>query len=215
MPMTLKVNEIFESLQGESSYAGFPCLFIRLTGCNLRCSWCDTKYAYEEGKEMQADEIISLINSSKTGLIEFTGGEPLLQKEELIKVINGIDSLKTILIETNGSISLRDIPERVVKIMDIKLAGSGEGKRFMLENLNYLTKIDEIKFVLRDIYDYNEFREYYIKYQLGEKCVILVSKVKDSSITDREIADRIIRDGLKVKYQIQLHKYIWNEERGR
>ena len=215
MPMTLKVNEIFESLQGESSYAGFPCLFIRLTGCNLRCSWCDTKYSYEEGKEMQADEIISLINSSKTGLIEFTGGEPLLQKEELIKVINGIDSLKTILIETNGSISLRDIPERVVKIMDIKLSGSGEGKSFLVDNLNYLTKIDEIKFVLRDIYDYNEFMEYYTKYQLGEKCVILVSKVKDSVMTDREIAEMIIRDGLKVKYQIQLHKYIWNEERGR
>lgn len=215
MTMTLKVNEIFESLQGESSYAGSPCLFVRLTGCNLRCAWCDTKYAYEEGKEIQNDEIIRLINSSKTDIIEFTGGEPLLQKGELIKVISGIDGSKTILLETNGSVSLEEIPERVVKIMDIKLAGSGEGKSFLIENLKYITKIDEIKFVLRDIFDYNEFREYYTKYQLGGKCVILVSKVKDSEITDREIAEMIIKDGLKVKYQIQLHKHIWNDERGR
>jgi 7-carboxy-7-deazaguanine synthase len=213
--MTLKVNEIFESLQGESSYAGSPCLFIRLTGCNLRCTWCDTKYAYEEGKEIQCTEIIRIINSSKTDLIEFTGGEPLLHKEELVKVISGIEGSKTILLETNGSISLKDIPERVIKIMDIKLAGSGEGKSFLIENLKYITKIDEIKFVLRDIFDYNEFREYYTKYQLGGKCVILVSKVKDSEITDREIAEMIIKDGLKVKYQIQLHKHIWNDERGR
>jgi len=215
MPMTLKVNEIFESLQGESSYAGSPCLFIRLTGCNLRCTWCDTKYAYDDGKEIRCEEIIRLINSSKTDIVEFTGGEPLLQKEELIKVIDGIDSSKTILLETNGSVSLKDIPERVVKIADIKLTGSGEGKSFLFENLKYITKIDEIKFVLRDIFDYNEFREYYTKYLLGGKCVILVSKVKDSSLTDREIAEMIIKDGLKVKYQIQLHKYIWNDERGR
>lgn len=213
--MTLKVNEIFESLQGESSYAGSPCLFIRLTGCNLRCTWCDTKYAYDDGKEIRCDEIIRLINSSKTDIVEFTGGEPLLQKEELINVIGGIDNSKTILLETNGSVSLTDIPERVVKIVDIKLTGSGEGKSFLFENLKYLTKIDEIKFVLRDIFDYNEFKEYYKKYELGGKCVILVSKVKDSSITDREIAEMIIKDGLKVKYQIQLHKYIWNDERGR
>lgn len=213
--MTMIVNEIFESLQGESSYAGLPCLFIRLTGCNLRCTWCDTKYAYEDGKEIRCDEIVKLINSSKTDIVEFTGGEPLLQKEELIKVIGGIDRSKTILLETNGSVSLKDIPERVIKIVDVKLNGSGEGKSFLLENLKYLTKIDEIKFVLRDIFDYNEFEEYYKNYELGGKCVILVSKVKDSSITDREIAEMIIKDGLKVKYQIQLHKYIWNDERGR
>jgi len=213
--MTMIVNEIFESLQGESSYSGLPCLFIRLAGCNLRCTWCDTKYAYEDGKEIRCDEIISLINSSKTDIVEFTGGEPLLQKDELIKVIGGIGRSKTILLETNGSVSLKDIPERVIKIVDVKLNGSGEGKSFLLENLKYLTKIDEIKFVLRDIFDYNEFKEYYKNYELGGKCVILVSKVKDSSITDREIAEMIIKDGLKVKYQIQLHKYIWNDERGR
>ncbi|HAQ61294.1 TPA: 7-carboxy-7-deazaguanine synthase [Candidatus Delongbacteria bacterium] len=213
--MAMIVNEIFESLQGESSYAGYPCLFIRLTGCNLRCTWCDTKYAYEDGKEIHCNEIVRLINSSKTDIIEFTGGEPLLQKDELIKVISGIDSSKTILLETNGSVSLEDIPERVVKIVDIKLTGSGEGKSFLFENLKYLTKIDEIKFVLRDIFDYNEFKEHYKNYELGRKCVILVSKVKDSSLTDREIAEMIIEDGLRVKYQIQLHKYIWNDERGR
>lgn len=213
--MTMIVNEIFESLQGESSYAGLPCLFIRLTGCNLRCTWCDTKYAYEDGKEIRSDEIIRLINSSKTDIVEFTGGEPLLQKDELIKVIGGIDRSKTILLETNGSISLKDIPERVIKIVDVKLNGSGEGKSFLFENLKYLKKDDEIKFVLRDIFDYNEFKEYYKNYELERKCAILVSKVKDSSITDREIAEMIIKDGLKVKYQIQLHKLIWGDERGR
>ncbi|MCG2759926.1 MAG: radical SAM protein [Candidatus Delongbacteria bacterium] len=209
------VNEIFESLQGESSYSGQPCLFIRLAGCNLRCSWCDTKYSYYEGKEYPVQEIIEIVNSSKINLIEFTGGEPLLQKEELIKVIDGINENKTILLETNGSISLKNIPEKVVKIVDIKLKGSGEGGSFLEKNIIYLSKIDEIKFVLRDFIDYNELKEHYYKYKLGEKCVVLVSKVNDSEITDKEIAEKILEDGLNVKYQIQLHKYIWNDEKWR
>lgn len=213
--MPLKVNEIFESLQGESSYAGYPCLFIRLTGCNLRCLWCDTKYSYNEGKERSYEEIAKIINSSKIKLVEFTGGEPLLQKDELVKVINLIDQNKIILLETNGSISLEDIPERVVKIMDIKLKGSGEGNSFIEDNMSFITKKDEIKFVLKDNYDYNELKEYYNKYNLGEKCTILVSRVNGCELTDREVADLIIKDKLNVKYQIQLHKYIWNDERGR
>jgi len=213
--MSLKVNEIFESLQGESSYAGFPCLFIRLTGCNLRCSWCDSKYSYYEGRDYEADEIIKIVNSSFRDIVEFTGGEPLLQEEDLIKVIKGINKNKTILLETNGSISLKCIPERVIKIVDIKLKGSGEGESFLENNINYILKKDEIKFVLRDFFDYNELKDYYRKFSLGGRCTILVSKVKDSSISDKEIAEMILADGLNVKYQIQLHKYIWNDERGR
>jgi 7-carboxy-7-deazaguanine synthase len=213
--MSLKVNEIFSSLQGESSYAGFPCLFIRLTGCNLRCCWCDTSYAYEDGSEKTSDELLELINSSKIKIVEFTGGEPLLQKEELIKVMEKIDPAKTILLETNGSISLENIPDRVIKIVDIKLKGSGEGGTFLESNLKYIQKIDEIKFVLDDIFDYNEFREYCSRYGLSEKCGILVSKVKNSALNDAEIAEMILKDGLNVRYQIQLHKYIWEDEKGR
>jgi 7-carboxy-7-deazaguanine synthase len=213
--MTLRVNEIFESLQGESSYAGLPCLFIRLTGCNLRCGWCDTKYAYAEGRDYSAEELVRIINSSRAKLVEFTGGEPLLQKEELIAVIEKIDPSKTVLLETNGSISLEGLPERIVKIVDIKLKGSGEGGSFFEKNLDYILKKDEIKFVLNDIFDYNELIEYYMKFRLGEKCCILVSKVKNSVLSDAEIAGMILRDGLNVRYQIQLHKYIWGDEKGR
>ena len=213
--MILKVNEIFESLQGESSYAGLPCIFVRLTGCNLRCSWCDTKYAYSDGNDMDAEQVAKAVNSLKADLVEFTGGEPLLQKIGIIKVVNLIDPFKTVLLETNGSISLEGLPERIVKIVDIKLKGSGESGSFIEENLNFLSKKDEIKFVLKDINDYNEFREYYDRFRLGEKCSVLVSKVKDSEITHSELADLIVKDGLKARYQIQLHKYIWGDERGK
>jgi len=213
--MAMIVNEIFESLQGESSYAGLPCIFVRLTGCNLRCKWCDTKYAYEDGKEIQCSEIVRLINSSKTEIIEFTGGEPLLQKDELTKVISGIDSSKTILLETNGSMSLKGIPERVVKIADIKLKGSGEGGSFLKDNLGFIKKTDEIKFVLSGKNDYDEMKDYLLRYNLEEKYSVLVSRVKNAELTDREIADMILKDGLKVRYQIQIHKIIWGEERGK
>jgi len=213
--MTMIVNEIFESLQGESSYAGLPCIFVRLTGCNLRCTWCDTKYAYTEGTEYGADEIADKMNSSKTVIVEFTGGEPLLQKEELVRLIELIDPSKTILLETNGSISLKGIPERVVKIVDIKLNGSGEDGSFLKDNLDFIKKTDEIKFVLRDKNDYYEMKDHLLRYNLEEKCSVLVSRVKDAELTDSEIADMILKDGLKVRYQIQLHKLIWGEERGK
>ena len=213
--MTLKVNEIFTSLQGESSYSGLPCMFIRLTGCNLRCAWCDTKYAYYEGRDYELNEIAGLINGSYISFVEFTGGEPLLQKEELIRIIDTVDPEKTILLETNGSISLEGIPERVIKIVDYKLEGSGEGGSFLETNLEFLRKNDEIKFVLKDISDYNEMREFCMKYDLCRRCGVLVSKTTDSQISEREIAEAILKDRLNVRYQIQLHKYIWKDEKGR
>lgn len=213
--MIIKVNEIFESLQGESSFAGLPCVFVRLTGCNLRCAWCDTKYAYSEGNIMKTAEVAETVNSSQAGLVEFTGGEPLIQKEALIEAADLICRSKTVLVETNGSISLSDLPERIIKIVDIKLKGSGEGGSFLEENLKYLLKKDEIKFVLKDIIDYNEFKEHYLRYRLEEKCSVLVSKVEGSEISHREIAELILKDGLKVRYQIQMHKNIWGDERGK
>lgn len=213
--MPLKVNEIFTSLQGESSYSGLPCLFIRLTGCNLRCGWCDTKYAYDDGRDYSGMELVGLINDSNIKLVEFTGGEPLLQKEELIRIIGDLDPEKTVLLETNGSISLEGVPERVIRIVDYKLKGSGEGGSFLEANFGFLRKKDEIKFVLKDVSDYNEMRECCVKNGLGEKCGVLVSRVRDAGITDMEIAAAILKDRLNVRYQIQLHKYIWNDEKGR
>ncbi|MFA7123731.1 MAG: radical SAM protein [Candidatus Delongbacteria bacterium] len=213
--MALKVNEIFTSLQGESSFAGLPCLFIRLTGCNLRCGWCDTKYAYDEGRDYSGMELVGLINDSNIKLVEFTGGEPLLQKEELIRIIGDVDRQKTILIETNGSISLEGLPERVLTIADYKLKGSGEGGSFLEKNMGFLRKKDEIKFVLKDFSDYNEMRECYMKYDLGSKCGVLVSKIWNAELSDGEIAEAILKDRLNVRYQIQLHKYIWKDEKGR
>jgi 7-carboxy-7-deazaguanine synthase len=213
--MILKVNEIFESLQGESSYAGLPCVFVRLTGCNLRCKWCDTKYAYSEGTYMSPAEVAERINSSKALLAEFTGGEPLLQIEALIEAVGLIDKTKTILVETNGSISIAGLPDRIINIVDIKLNGSGESGSFLEDNLKFLSKKDEIKFVLKNIIDYNEFKEYYLRFRLEERCNVLVSKVKGSEISHRDIAEMILKDGLKVRYQIQLHKSIWGDERGK
>ncbi len=213
--MPLLVNEIFTSLQGESSFSGLPCLFIRLTGCNLRCIWCDTKYAYDEGKECSTVEIVNIINASCVPLIEFTGGEPLLQKKEILEVIAGIDPGKTVLLETNGSISLEYIPERVVKIVDVKLKGSGENGSFFEDNIGFLNKKDEIKFVLADIFDYNEMKECCLKYDLCNRFGVLISRVSGSGITDAEIAGNIIRDRLNARYQVQLHKYIWKDEKGR
>lgn len=213
--MGLQITEIFESLQGESSYSGLPCLFIRTAGCNLRCSWCDTKYSYDGGREYTSNEILQIINSSKVRIVEFTGGEPLLQKDELIKIIENIDPDKTVLLETNGSISVEGIPGRVVKIIDIKLKGSGEGDSFLEDNLKFLTKKDEIKFVISDIFDYNEMRAWYKKYDLADKCHVLVSIVKGCSLTEKEIAEKILQDGLNVRFQIQLHKHIWKDEKGR
>ncbi len=213
--MPLNVYEIFESIQGESSYSGLPCLFIRLAGCNLRCSWCDTKYAYDDGTQLENDEVACRINKSKLRIVEFTGGEPLLQKKELIKVISMIDSEKTVMIETNGSISLENIPERAVKIVDIKLSGSGEGGSFLEENLKFIGKKDEIKFVLKDKFDYNEFRKYYREFDLDNMCSVLVSTVSGSGLSGADIAAELVKDRLNARFQIQLHKYLWKDERGR
>lgn len=213
--MGLLITEIFESLQGESSYSGLPCLFIRTSECNLRCSWCDTKYSYTGGTQYSTDEILQLINSSRIKIVEFTGGEPLLQKDELIQIIKNIDPDKTVLLETNGSISVEGIPGRVIKIIDIKLKGSGEGGSFFEDNLKFLSKKDEIKFVISDNFDYNEMRELCRKHKLEEKCSVLVSKVSGCGLSDKEIAEKILQDGLNVRFQIQLHKHIWKDEKGR
>ncbi|MCK5760178.1 MAG: 4Fe-4S cluster-binding domain-containing protein [Candidatus Delongbacteria bacterium] len=212
----MKVNEIFKSLQGESSYMGLPCVFVRLTGCNLRCNWCDTQYAYDIGTEYTSEELISIIEGFNVKLIEFTGGEPLLQKNELIPVIDHL-LLKNykILLETNGSISLKGIPDKVVKIVDVKLDSSGEKDSFLADNFSLIDKKDEIKFVLSDIFDYNEMKDIIKKNRLEEDKSILVSRVFGSEITDEQIAEKLLMDNLNIRYQIQLHKLIWGNKKGK
>ena len=212
----IKINEIFKSLQGESSYAGLPCVFVRLTGCNLRCSWCDTQYAYDNGTEYTKEELISIIEKFNVKLVEFTGGEPLLQKEELIPIIEHLLSKNyEILLETNGSISLKDIPDEVVKIVDIKLSGSREKGSFLDSNIDLIEKKDEIKFVLSNIFDYNEMKDIIKKNHLEEDRSILVSRVFGSDMTYEQIAEKLLMDSLKIRYQIQLHKLIWGNKKGK
>lgn len=209
----LEISEIFCSIQGESTYAGLPCIFIRSAGCNLRCDYCDTTYSYESEITLSINDIITKVKEyDPVKLVEITGGEPLLQLEvyQLFELLhkNGY----TILLETNGSISLKDIPEYVIKIVDVKCPGSGEEKSFLLENLEYLNKEkDEIKFVLSDNFDYNWAKDFVMKYNLKDY-EILFSPVSDK-LNPQDLAKWIIEDKLPVRMQLQLHKIIWNNDK--
>ena len=209
----LNISEIFCSIQGESTYAGLPCIFIRLAGCNLRCDYCDTTYSYVSDISLSINDIITKIKEyDSIKLLEITGGEPLLQPE----VYQLFESLHkdgyTILLETNGSISLKGIPEYIIKIVDVKCPGSGEEKSFLLENLEFINQEnDEIKFVLSDNFDYNWAKDFIIKYQLNEY-EILFSPVLDK-LNLQDLAKWITEDKLTVRMQLQLHKIIWDKDK--
>ncbi|WP_333654716.1 radical SAM protein [Dissulfurispira sp.] len=207
----MKVCEIFASIQGESTYAGLPCVFVRMTGCNLRCVYCDTTYAYEEGREMSEDEIIERVKSYGIKLVEITGGEPLLQKDVLSLMERLIDNGFTVLLETNGSENIQDVDKRVVIIMDIKTPKSGMFERMDLMNLKYIKPDDEIKFVVIDREDYewvrNFIKDYGLIDGLTNKCKILMSPAYDTLLPE-DLSKWIIEDRLPVRLNIQLHKYI-------
>ncbi len=207
----LNISEIFCSIQGESTYAGLPCIFIRLAGCNLRCNYCDTTYSYESDISLSINDIITKVKGyDSVRLVEITGGEPLLQPEinQLFESLhkNGY----TILLETNGSISLKNVPEYVIKIVDVKCPGSGEVNSFLIENLEYINKEnDEIKFVLSDNFDYNWAKDFIIKYKLND-FEILFSPVSEK-FEPQDLAKWIIKDKFPVRMQLQLHKIIWDK----
>ena len=206
----LKVNEIYLSVQGESSYTGLPCVFIRLTGCNLRCIWCDTAYAFYEGKSMSIDEIVGKVKNFGVKLIEITGGEPLMQ-ENVYPLMNGlIEKGFQVLLETGGSLSLEKVPRDIIKIMDIKCPGSGEHKNNHLDNLKFLETKDEVKFVILNRHDYEWSRDLIHKYKIHEIAHILISPVYDK-LELKEIVKWILEDKLPVRLQTQLHKAIWDE----
>ena len=204
----LEVNEIFHSIQGESSYAGLPCVFVRLTGCNLRCNYCDTRYAFEEGELIEIEKIIKKVDEYSCNLVEITGGEPLLQANLHSLVNELIESGKTVLIETNGSVDLATLNPHAIKIMDIKCPASGMADKNLFSNINKLSMSDEVKFVIQDENDYEWAKDIIKKYDLYKIAKILFSCVFDRIKPDL-LVSWIIRDKLAVRFQLQMHKYIW------
>jgi 7-carboxy-7-deazaguanine synthase len=210
----LRVTEIFHSIQGESTWAGLPCTFIRLTGCPLRCVWCDTEYAFHGGEKMTLPEIVARVAGIGTPLVEITGGEPLIHRNAFVLAGLLLDAGYTVLVETSGAIDVAPLDARVHKIMDLKCPGSGESARNLWSNLEHLTARDEIKFVIAGREDYEWARDAIREYGLdervgrGELRALLFSPVWES-MDFRELAEWVLDDRLPVRYQIQLHKLIW------
>jgi 7-carboxy-7-deazaguanine synthase len=208
---TLKINEIFYSIQGESSMSGLPCIFIRLTYCNLRCSYCDTEYAFYDGMDMTIDEIMTGVGKYNCKLVEITGGEPLVQENVYILMQRLCDLDYKVMIETGGSLPVNSIDKRVKIIMDLKTPSSNMSDKNLFENISYLKPKDEIKFVIGDRDDYDWAKEIILKYNLCKKVKVLMSPVFEVT-QNIDLASWILNDGLKVRFQIQLHKYIWHPE---
>lgn len=209
----LLISELFYSIQGESSYAGLPCVFIRLSGCNLRCKWCDTVYARSNGKIYSLDEITEFVYKYKTKLVCITGGEPLLQSNVILLMERLLNEDYVILLETNGSLPINPVPNKVIKVMDLKCPSSGMTEYMHWQNIEYLSKRDEVKFVIGDRRDYQWAREVVLKYGLIERCKVLCSPVF-KVLSPELLASWILTDHLPVRLQLQLHKYIWGEKRG-
>src|SRR3990172_12523211 len=202
------INEIFKSIQGETSYAGLPCAFIRVTGCNLRCSYCDTTYAYEDGKEMSLSTILESIAGFKTKIVCVTGGEPLSNKDTPLLIKDLLNRNYTVLVETNGSYDIRTIPQKAIKIMDIKCPDSNMSHLMDWQNINHLTDLDEVKFIVSSKKDYEWTKDVIRKYSLSEKTNVLIGTAF-GAISPRLVVQWILEDNLDVRFQLQLHKYIW------
>ena len=213
--MSLLVNEIFYSIQGESIYSGIPCVFVRLTGCNLRCSYCDTTYAYYEGVELRIEEILSRVDNYKCSLIEITGGEPLLQDETPLLIYRLLKKKYEVLLETNGSIDISMVDGRCIKIVDIKCPSSGENDKNDLENLKRVNQKDQIKFVVGNREDYEFAKETAKLIRPGFPMKNVLFSPVIEQMHPSQLAEWILEDRLRVRLQIQLHKILWPEkERG-
>ncbi|HEU4401081.1 MAG TPA: 7-carboxy-7-deazaguanine synthase QueE [Candidatus Polarisedimenticolia bacterium] len=204
----LRVNEIFHSIQGESRHAGRPCVFVRLTGCNLRCSWCDTPYAFEEGEDRPVADLLRRIGACGTRYVLVTGGEPLAQEGVHDLLGELLDGGYEVAVETGGSLDLAPLDRRVMIVMDLKCPGSGMSARNRWENLDLLKPSDEVKFVLADRVDYDWARETIARHRLTERCGLLLSPAH-GVLEPRALAGWILADRLPVRLQLQIHKYIW------
>jgi 7-carboxy-7-deazaguanine synthase len=205
----MKINEIFHSIQGESSYAGLPCTFVRLTFCNLRCSYCDSGYAFFEGREMTVGEALQEIGRHGCRLVEITGGEPLLQEEVYPLIDRLLAGGFTVLLETSGSVDIGRVNPQAVKIMDLKCPSSGESEKNLFSNLDQLQPHDEVKFVIGSQQDYLWAKGVIEQYGLSERCQVLLSTVF-GQLPPRQVVEWMLADGLKARFQLQLHKYIWD-----
>jgi 7-carboxy-7-deazaguanine synthase len=206
----LTVNEIFHSIQGESTHAGRPCVFVRLTACDLRCRWCDTPYAFHEGRKMSVDEVITDVESRGCDVVEVTGGEPLLQADVYPLMQRLLDSGKTVLIETGGHRSIAGVPAGVIRIMDVKCPGSGESAHNNFDNLAHLTLNDEVKFVIVDRADYEFARELVRREKLVDRVNAVLFSPVHGELDPKVLSEWVIADRLPVRVQLQMHKYIWS-----
>jgi 7-carboxy-7-deazaguanine synthase len=210
----LVVNEIFFSLQGESTYAGELCTFVRLSGCDLRCKWCDTKYAFHEGTTMSVEEVLDQVDRYPSELVEITGGEPLLQKATHTLIQRLLDIGKKVLVETGGHLDVSQVDKRAKLIHDIKCPDSGMSEKNRWDNLSTLGPNDEIKFVLASRRDYDWAKEVVKKHDLTGSHVVLFSPVWET-LSPQDLAEWTLQDGLPVRVQLQLHKILWGDQRGR
>ena len=220
----MQIIEIYKSLQGESSYAGLPCIFVRLAGCNLRCVWCDSEYTFTGGKRMTLDDIEQEVQrlSPGGGLVEITGGEPLLQEREAVPLMDRLlGAGYTVLLETSGERPLERVPPQVVKIVDVKCPDSGEGGTFRMENLKWLGPSDEVKFVIASRWDYEFARSFAAEHELNARVSSVIFSpafrknatgsrdVSHCLVDPRELAEWMLADGLNARLGLQIHKFIW------
>lgn len=205
----LRVNEIFYSIQGESTWAGCPCVFIRLTGCNLRCQWCDTEYSFYQGRHLNLEQIVDQVQDYRCNLVEVTGGEPLLQKgvHGLFRLL--LDKGFTVLVETSGERDLSAVDGRVIKIVDLKCPSSGECGRNRMTNLEYLSQRDEIKFVVGNRCDFDWARETIKRHQLTQRVKAVLMSPVFGALPPVDLASWILQERLPIRMQLQLHKHIW------
>lgn len=210
----LRITEIFFSLQGETQTVGLPTTFIRLTGCPLRCNYCDTSYAFQGGTWYEMDAVLTAVKQYPTQFVTVTGGEPLAQKACTILLTQLCDAGYTVSLETSGALDVSKVDPRVVKVLDIKTPASGEVDKNHWENLGYILPHDQIKFVVCTESDYDWAKSILQQYELQKRCHILFSP-EHTEMPAQQLADWILRDGLPVRLQIQLHKYLWGDVRGK
>ena len=217
----MQITEIYKSIQGESSYAGLPCVFVRLTGCNLRCDWCDSEYTFTGGHTMTSDEVEAEVErlSPRGGLVEITGGEPMLQEREVVPLMERLlNAGYNVLLETSGERPLAAVPKEIIKIVDVKCPHSGEADTFRMENLDALTSRDEVKFVISDRTDYEFARDFTAKYQLGARVSSVIFSpafgkgASGSRDTDHCLVDPewMLADDVQARLGLQMHKFIWD-----
>jgi len=208
----LTINEIFHSIQGESTHTGRPCVFVRLTACDLRCSWCDTPYAFHEGRKMSVEDVVAQVGAFGCDVVEITGGEPLLQPDVYPLMQRLLEEGRTVMLETGGHRSVEQVPAGVIRVIDVKCPGSGEADKNHWPNLEQLRAADEVKFVIVDRADYEYARGVVARYDLADRSAAVLFSPAHGVLPPKTLAEWILGDRLPVRLQLQAHKYIWGAD---